>query len=128
MTHLDSYALGAGESAGAAGRRRVAAELGPVGAVAGSVVFAAAVLLALGLLLDRPLMLAGTMLVACVAIYAWSRAVEGRRRANDRVVTMAIASAFALAIAPADLAALRSGQARHPGASTSTSSPSRRAA
>ena len=39
-------------------------------------------------------------LVAIVAIYAWSRAVEGRRRAKDRAVTMAIAAAFGIAMAP----------------------------
>ncbi len=40
------------------------------------------------------------MLVACVAIYAWSRAVESSRRAKDRVMTMAIAAAFGLAMIP----------------------------
>ena len=39
-------------------------------------------------------------LVAIVAIYAWSRAVEGHRRAKDRAITMAIATAFGIAMAP----------------------------
>ncbi len=38
--------------------------------------------------------------LAGIAIYAWSRAVEGPRRAKDRVVTLAIAAAFALAMLP----------------------------
>src|SRR5229473_2451192 len=37
---------------------------------------------------------------AIVGIYAWSRAVEGPRRAKDRAVTMAIAAAFGIAMAP----------------------------
>jgi phosphate transport system permease protein len=41
-----------------------------------------------------------TVLVACVAIYAWSRAVESSRRAKDRVMTMTIAAAFGLAMIP----------------------------
>ncbi|HZO06767.1 MAG TPA: phosphate ABC transporter permease PstA, partial [Solirubrobacterales bacterium] len=36
----------------------------------------------------------------CVAIYTWSRAVEGPRRAFDRTMTMAIAAAFGLAMIP----------------------------
>ena len=41
-----------------------------------------------------------TVIVACVATYAWSRSVEGSRRAKDRLMTMSIASAFGLAMIP----------------------------
>ena len=46
------------------------------------------------------LTLAFSVFVATVGIYAWSRAVEGPRRAVDRAVTMAIVAAFGLAMAP----------------------------
>ena len=39
-------------------------------------------------------------IVAVVGIYAWSRAVEGPRRAKDRAITMAIVAAFGVAMAP----------------------------
>jgi phosphate transport system permease protein len=41
-----------------------------------------------------------TALLSIVGIYAWSRAVEGRRRAFDRAITLAIAAAFGLALVP----------------------------
>jgi phosphate transport system permease protein len=69
---------------------------GVLGASAAAV---AAVLLATGAF-TVALTLVFSVLVASVAIYAWSRAVEGRRRAKDRVMTMAIASAFGLAMIP----------------------------
>jgi phosphate transport system permease protein len=69
------------------------------GAFGGSLVFCAAVLAALGWF-TIALMLVFGALVAVVAIYAWSRAVEGKRRAKDRAVTMAIASAFGASMAP----------------------------
>ncbi len=40
------------------------------------------------------------MILACIATYAWSRSVEGPRRAKDRLMTMSIASAFGLAMIP----------------------------
>ncbi|MBX5443513.1 MAG: phosphate ABC transporter permease PstA [Solirubrobacteraceae bacterium] len=48
---------------------------------------------------------AGVLLVAAVVVsaavvFAWSRAVEGRRRAIDRLVTVLVSSAFALAVIP----------------------------
>jgi phosphate transport system permease protein len=45
-------------------------------------------------------LLAGTVLVASIGLYAWSRAVEGPRRAKDRVMGMTITSAFGLAMIP----------------------------
>ena len=39
-------------------------------------------------------------IVAGVAVYAWSRVVEGPRRARDRSVTIAVTAAFVTAVAP----------------------------
>jgi phosphate transport system permease protein len=69
------------------------------GVLAGSMVFCAAVLAALGWF-TIALMLVFGALVSVLAIYAWSRAVEGRRRAKDRAVTMAIVAAFGASMAP----------------------------
>jgi phosphate transport system permease protein len=71
----------------------------PWGALVGSLVFAGAVEAALGWF-TIALMLAFGALISIVAIYAWSRTVEGRRRAKDRAVTMAIGAAFAVSMAP----------------------------
>ncbi len=71
----------------------------PYGVIAGSLVFTAAVLAAAGSFSIALLMVLGTV-VSCIAIYAWSRAVEGRRRALDRLMTFAIISAFGLALIP----------------------------
>jgi phosphate transport system permease protein len=38
--------------------------------------------------------------VAGAGVYGWSRAVEGARRAKDRVVTLVVSSAFAIAVVP----------------------------
>jgi phosphate transport system permease protein len=69
------------------------------GVLAGSMVFCAAVLAALGWF-TIALMLVFGALVSVLGIYAWSRAVEGRRRAKDRAVTMAIVAAFGASMAP----------------------------
>ena len=71
----------------------------PYGAFAGALIFCAAVEAALGWF-TIALMLVFGALVAIVAIYAWSRTVEGRRRAKDRAITMAIATAFGVAMVP----------------------------
>jgi phosphate transport system permease protein len=72
---------------------------GQYAVVAGALAFSAALLLALGSF-SVGLMLALAVLVACVGIYAWSRVVEGPRRAVDRAVTLTIAAAFGLAMIP----------------------------
>jgi phosphate transport system permease protein len=72
---------------------------GPHAVVGGSALLAAAPLLATGAF-TVALMLLFAVPIASVALYAWSRATEGRRRAKDRVVTLLIASAFALAMLP----------------------------
>src|SRR4029079_3763879 len=59
----------------------------------------AAVLLAAGSFTVALTLLLGTLLSA-VFLYAWSRAVEGPRRAKDRVMTLWIAAAFGLAMIP----------------------------
>src|SRR5262245_1375994 len=71
----------------------------PYAAFVGAAVLSAAVLLATGAF-TIALMLVFAVPVACVGLYAWSRSVEGSRRAKDRVVTLAIASAFGLAMIP----------------------------
>jgi phosphate transport system permease protein len=71
----------------------------PYGAFVGALIFCAAVEAALGWF-TIALMLVFGALVGIVAIYVWSRAVEGRRRAKDRAITMAIASAFGVSMAP----------------------------
>jgi phosphate transport system permease protein len=71
----------------------------PYGVLGASAAFALALLAATGAF-TPVLMLVATALIACPAIYAWSRAVEGRRQALDRLVTALIAAAFALAVTP----------------------------
>ena len=69
------------------------------GTVFGAALAAAAVLAALSIFAIG-LFVVATVIVACVATYAWSRSVEGSRRAKDRLMTMSIASAFGLAMIP----------------------------
>ncbi len=71
----------------------------PYGVFAGATVLAAAALAAAGSF-SIGLTLVFAVIAATIGIYAWSRAVEGPRRAFDRAMTMAIASAFALAMIP----------------------------
>ncbi|HVS99071.1 MAG TPA: phosphate ABC transporter permease PstA, partial [Solirubrobacterales bacterium] len=71
----------------------------PWGVVVGALVFCAAALAALGWFTIALTLVFGA-LVAIVAIYVASRAVEGPRRAKDRAVTMAIAAAFGVSMAP----------------------------
>ncbi|HET7122401.1 MAG TPA: phosphate ABC transporter permease PstA [Solirubrobacterales bacterium] len=65
----------------------------------GSAAATAAVLLATGAFTVALTLVFGTLLSA-VVLYAWSRAVEGSRRAKDRLMTLAIATAFGLAMIP----------------------------
>jgi len=85
--------------AGEGGRGGTLPNWAPWGAFAAALVFCAAVEAALGWF-TIALMLVFGALVGIVAIYAWSRAVEGSRRAKDRAITMAIASAFGVSMAP----------------------------
>src|ERR1700742_3929492 len=71
----------------------------PWGAFVGALIFCGVVEAALGWF-TIALMLVFGALVAILAIYAWSRPIEGARRAKDRAVTMGIATAFGVAMAP----------------------------
>src|ERR1700743_3994275 len=62
-------------------------------AFVGALIFCGAVEAALGWF-TIALMLVFGALVAILAIYAWSRPVEGRRRAKDRDVNMGISPPF----------------------------------
>jgi phosphate transport system permease protein len=78
---------------------RVLPDWAPYGATTASAALAASLLLAAGSF-SVALLLVATAAIACVLTYSWSRAVEGPRRAKDRLVTLLIVSAFALALIP----------------------------
>lgn len=78
---------------------RVLPDWAPYGAFAAAAGLAALLLLAVGSF-SVALLLVVAAALACVVTYAWSRAVEGPRRAKDRLVTLIIVSAFALALIP----------------------------
>jgi phosphate transport system permease protein len=67
--------------------------------VGGAAAAVAAVLLASGVFTVALTLVFGTFLSALV-LYAWSRVVEGPRRAKDRLMTLTIAAAFGLAMIP----------------------------
>ncbi|MBS1679366.1 MAG: phosphate ABC transporter permease PstA [Actinobacteria bacterium] len=71
----------------------------PWGAFVGALAFCGLVEAALGWFTIALMVVFGA-LVAILAIYAWSRPIEGARRAKDRAVTMAIVAAFGVAMAP----------------------------
>jgi phosphate transport system permease protein len=71
----------------------------PRAVLGGAALAAALLLIAAGALKLVP-MLVVTAVIACPAIYAWSRVVEGRRRAFDRLMSALIVSAFGLAVTP----------------------------
>ena len=53
-----------------------------------------------GQLHDRPARSSLTAVIALPTAYIWSRTVEGRRQAKDRLVTLAIVTGFGLAVLP----------------------------
>ncbi len=69
------------------------------GVAAGSASLGAALLLALGSF-SVALLLVVTVAIAAIVTYAWSRRVEGPRRAKDRLITLLIVAAFGLALIP----------------------------
>jgi phosphate transport system permease protein len=71
----------------------------PYGVIGASALVSAALLAATGAF-TVALLLVTTTVFSCFGIYAWSRPVEGRRRALDRLVTFAIVAAFGLALTP----------------------------
>jgi phosphate transport system permease protein len=70
----------------------------PRGAIAGTAVVVGGVLAAIGF--NLALFIVLTTILGGIALYAWSRSVEGPRQATDRGVTYAIAATFALAMTP----------------------------
>jgi phosphate transport system permease protein len=67
--------------------------------VGGSMTFSAAILLAFGNFTVALTLVFGTLL-ALLVTYSWARAVEGKRRAIDRTMSLLIISAFGLALIP----------------------------
>jgi len=67
--------------------------------VAGAVVVIGGVLAILGSF-NVVLLAALALAASSVGIYAWARAVEGPRKATDRLVTIAVSSAFVIALVP----------------------------
>lgn len=61
---------------------------------------AAAGLVSLATGFNVALYVVATVLLYMVAIYSWSRTVEGKRKATDRLVTSLVTSAFLLAMVP----------------------------
>ncbi|HET7455976.1 MAG TPA: phosphate ABC transporter permease PstA [Solirubrobacterales bacterium] len=72
---------------------------GTCAVLGGSAAVVAAILLATGAFTVALTLVFGTLLSG-VFLYVWSRAVEGPRRAKDRVMTLVIAAAFGLAMIP----------------------------
>jgi phosphate transport system permease protein len=70
----------------------------PWATLAAAVALGAALTFGVGMHIGVATVLA--MVVNSVALYAWSRAVEGGRRATDRVVTAVVTSAFLIALLP----------------------------
>jgi phosphate transport system permease protein len=74
----------------------------PRGAAPGALIAAVAVVGGLLALIgfNVVLFVLATAVVFGVAMYLWSRGVEGSRRATDRLVTIVVSAAFLLALAP----------------------------
>ena len=70
----------------------------PLGVPAAFVALAAAVIA--GTDVAPGVALAAAALLSGVAVWAWSRAVEGSRAATDRAVTHTVTAAFLLAVTP----------------------------
>ncbi|HEY7003159.1 MAG TPA: phosphate ABC transporter permease PstA [Gaiellaceae bacterium] len=61
---------------------------------------ALAVLLSRATGINVALLVVAGVVMAAVVIYAWSRALEGSRRATDRIATLGVTSTFAIAMVP----------------------------
>jgi phosphate transport system permease protein len=70
----------------------------PWAVIAGSAAVVAALLAGVGFKIAPLIIL--TAILSSVVMYTWSRAVEGARAAEDRLVTFLVSYAFAIAIAP----------------------------
>jgi phosphate transport system permease protein len=71
---------------------------GPWAVLAGSAVVIAAIMAVVGFNIAALIVL--TALLTGIVTYVWSRTVEGPRKATDRGVTIAVAVAFGVAVAP----------------------------
>jgi phosphate transport system permease protein len=71
----------------------------PYGVVIGAALLATGLTVLAGIF-SIAMLLIFTAVLSCAGIYLWSRSVEGRRRATDRLVTFSITFAFAVAVAP----------------------------
>ena len=70
----------------------------PWGAVGGAAVVVGVILLVLGF--NIALFLVASAIIGGIALYVWSRAVEGPRRATDRAFSFIVTSVFVTALAP----------------------------
>jgi phosphate transport system permease protein len=61
---------------------------------------ALAILLSMGTQINVALLVLGAVVLGGAVVHVWSRTVEGARRATDRTATLAVISAFALALVP----------------------------
>ncbi|MCP9490487.1 MAG: phosphate ABC transporter permease PstA [Solirubrobacteraceae bacterium MAG38_C4-C5] len=71
---------------------------GPWAVFSGVTAAVAGVLSVLGF--NVALLAVASVVLTGAIIYGWARAVEGRRKATDRAITIAVSSAFALALTP----------------------------
>jgi phosphate transport system permease protein len=71
---------------------------GPWGAIAGAAVLVGVILAVIGF--NLALFVVVTAVVGGIALYSWSRSVEGKRHATDRLVTYTVTAAFLTALAP----------------------------
>ena len=99
MSTPETRANQAGTLLNAAGGGAVLPGWSMYATVFGSAIVAAGILSVLGIFAIG-LFVVATVILACIATYAWSRSVEGARRAKDRLMTMSIASAFGVAMIP----------------------------
>jgi phosphate transport system permease protein len=99
MSTPETRAGEAGKLLNASGGGAVLPGWATYGTVFGSALVAALLLTVLSAF-TIGLYVVATVILACIATYAWSRSVEGARRAKDRLMTMSIASAFGVAMIP----------------------------
>jgi phosphate transport system permease protein len=71
----------------------------PAGVLVGAAVVVGVLLSVTGMF-GVALLVVATVVVFAVALYTWSRAVEGVRKATDRLVTIVVTTAFLIAMIP----------------------------
>ena len=95
---MSAAALSRPAASGRISPRGVVPGWGPPALYAGAAVLGLVLVIAAGMNLALVAVLAA--LVSGAALYFWSRAVEGPRKATDRLVTHAVTCAFLIAVAP----------------------------